>query len=112
MSTYLTSQKLLAASPQRYREFLRVSSLSVGIYVLDGGALDHEPHSADEVYYVASGRGRMRLEPTEMSRPLISALVRLSSCRLACNISFATSPNGWQYWCSSALRVLTMGRRK
>jgi mannose-6-phosphate isomerase-like protein (cupin superfamily) len=31
--------------------------------VLDGGTLDpQKPHFEDEVYYVASGRGRMRME--------------------------------------------------
>jgi len=52
--------KLLAQSTERYLEFVRVSSFSVGIYVLDGGAMDHQkPHSEDEVYYVASGRAKM-----------------------------------------------------
>jgi len=52
--------ELLAQSPERYLEFVRVSSLSVGIYVLDGGALDPQtPHSEDEVYYVVSGRAKM-----------------------------------------------------
>ena len=55
--------QLLAQSTQPYREFLRVSSLSVGIYVLEGGAMDHQiPHSEDEVYYVASGQAKMRMD--------------------------------------------------
>ena len=59
----LDFQELLARSPQRYYEFLRVPSLSVGIYVLDDGAVDPQtPHSEDEVYYVARGRARMRME--------------------------------------------------
>ena len=54
--------ELLARSPQRYYEFLRVSSLSVGIYVLDDGSIDPQtPHNEDEVYYVASGHARMRM---------------------------------------------------
>jgi mannose-6-phosphate isomerase-like protein (cupin superfamily) len=53
--------QLLAQSAERYLEFVRVSSFSVGIYVLDGGALDpQKPHSEDEVYYVVSGRAKMR----------------------------------------------------
>jgi mannose-6-phosphate isomerase-like protein (cupin superfamily) len=53
--------ELLAKSPERYLEFVRVSSLSVGIYVLDGGALDPQtPHSEDEVYYVVSGQAKMK----------------------------------------------------
>ena len=52
--------KLLAQSSERYLEFVRVSGFSVGIYVLDGGAMDQQkPHSEDEVYYVASGRAKM-----------------------------------------------------
>jgi hypothetical protein len=31
--------KLLAQSSERYLEFVRVSAFSVGIYVLDGGAM-------------------------------------------------------------------------
>ena len=54
--------KLLAQSTERYLEFVRVSAFSVGIYVLDGGAMDHQkPHSEDEVYYVASGRAKMMI---------------------------------------------------
>jgi hypothetical protein len=54
--------ELLAKSTERYLEFVRVSSFSVGIYVLDGGATDpQKPHSEDEVYYVASGRAKMMI---------------------------------------------------
>jgi mannose-6-phosphate isomerase-like protein (cupin superfamily) len=45
----------------RYQEFLRVASLSAGVYVLGRGAVDGQsPHGEDEVYYVASGRARFR----------------------------------------------------
>ena len=55
--------QLLAQSTERYLEFVRVSSFSVGIYVLDGGATDpQKPHSEDEVYYVASGRAKMTID--------------------------------------------------
>ncbi len=37
--------QLLAQSTERYLEFVRVSSLSVGIYVLDSGALDPQIRS-------------------------------------------------------------------
>ena len=41
-----------------YLEFLHVPSLSAGVYVLPAGAVDtQEPHQADEVYYIISGRG-------------------------------------------------------
>jgi mannose-6-phosphate isomerase-like protein (cupin superfamily) len=54
--------QLLARSPERYLEFVRVPSFTVGIYVLDAGATDHQkPHEEDEVYYVASGRAKMKI---------------------------------------------------
>ncbi len=44
-----------------YAEFLRVPSLSVGVYRLPAGANDaQEPHTEDEIYYVVRGRGRFR----------------------------------------------------
>jgi mannose-6-phosphate isomerase-like protein (cupin superfamily) len=46
---------------QRYQEFLRVPSLSVGIYQLKAGQTDPQsPHTEDEVYYVLSGRAHFR----------------------------------------------------
>ncbi|MEN8183709.1 MAG: cupin domain-containing protein [Myxococcota bacterium] len=50
------------ASGRPYREFLRVPSLSCGIYTLPVGARDLQgPHDEDEVYYVVRGRGRVRV---------------------------------------------------
>ncbi|MGB6310875.1 MAG: cupin domain-containing protein [Steroidobacteraceae bacterium] len=44
-----------------YLEFLRVASMSAGIYVLAAGATDRQsPHGQDELYYVVQGRGRMQ----------------------------------------------------
>ena len=44
-----------------YREFLRVPSMSAGLYVLAAGALDTQrPHHEDEMYYVVRGRARFR----------------------------------------------------
>jgi mannose-6-phosphate isomerase-like protein (cupin superfamily) len=41
-----------------YLEFLRVPSLSAGLYMLKAGSVDmQEPHTEDEVYYIISGRG-------------------------------------------------------
>ena len=61
--------KLLAQSNERYLEFVRVSAFSVGIYVLDGGAMDHQkPHSEDEIYYVASGQAKMKITSDGDSR--------------------------------------------
>ena len=49
-----------------YLEFLRVPTLSCGLYTLRAGAKDLQgPHDEDEVYYVLSGRGRLRVEGTE-----------------------------------------------
>lgn len=46
---------------KHYLEFLRVSSMSAGLYVLAKGATDMQrPHHEDEMYYVVRGRGRFR----------------------------------------------------
>ena len=51
-----------AGSGRPYREFLRVPSLSCGIYSLPAGAKDLQgPHDEDEVYVVIRGRGRVRV---------------------------------------------------
>jgi mannose-6-phosphate isomerase-like protein (cupin superfamily) len=58
----------LEASGRPYREFLRVPSLSCGIYRLPAGAKDLQaPHDEDEVYYLIRGRGRLRVEGEERS---------------------------------------------
>jgi mannose-6-phosphate isomerase-like protein (cupin superfamily) len=45
-----------------YLEFLRVPALSAGLYVLPAGGTDaQKPHREDEVYYVVSGRGAVRV---------------------------------------------------
>ena len=49
-----------------YLEFLRVPTLSCGIYTLPAGAKDLQgPHDEDEVYYVLSGRARLRVGESE-----------------------------------------------
>jgi mannose-6-phosphate isomerase-like protein (cupin superfamily) len=54
--------KQQSASGKRYLEFLRVSALSAGVYVLPAGGTDQQsPHKEDELYYVISGRARMRV---------------------------------------------------
>jgi mannose-6-phosphate isomerase-like protein (cupin superfamily) len=51
------------ASRAPYLEFLRVPSLSCGVYTLPAGARDlQSPHDEDEVYYVVRGRGRIQLD--------------------------------------------------
>ncbi len=42
-----------------YHEFIRSTSMSVGLYVLDAGAIDGQsPHREDEIYVVLAGRSR------------------------------------------------------
>lgn len=49
-------------SGKSYLEFLRVPSLSLGLYALPAGGVDpQQPHREDEVYYVLSGRGSIRV---------------------------------------------------
>jgi mannose-6-phosphate isomerase-like protein (cupin superfamily) len=49
-----------------YLEFLRVSSMSAGVYVLSPGSADpQKPHNEDELYYVVRGQGRMRVGTEE-----------------------------------------------
>lgn len=45
-----------------YLEFLRVPTMSVGLYVLAAGCQDQQsPHQQDEAYLVLQGRARMRV---------------------------------------------------
>ena len=49
-----------AQSERLYLEFLRVPTLSAGIYALPAEGVDpQQPHTEDEVYYVVRGRGRL-----------------------------------------------------
>ncbi len=49
-------------SGRRYLEFLRVPSLSGGLYLLRAGDTDPQsPHGEDEIYFVVRGRARIRL---------------------------------------------------
>jgi quercetin dioxygenase-like cupin family protein len=49
-----------ATTERPYLEFIRTPSLSAGLYVLAAGATDRQqPHTEDEVYYVASGSGQI-----------------------------------------------------
>ncbi len=57
------------ARGQLYHEFLRRDSMSAGLYVLRAREADPQtPHAQDELYYVVSGHGRMRVE--EYDRPV------------------------------------------
>jgi mannose-6-phosphate isomerase-like protein (cupin superfamily) len=57
------------ASGETWIEFLRVPALSMGVYALVAGADDLQtPHGEDEVYYVVSGRGVLRVG--DVDRPV------------------------------------------
>ena len=48
-------------SAKLYREFLRVPTMSAGLYVLAAGATDAQlPHHEDEMYYVLRGKARFK----------------------------------------------------
>ena len=50
-------------SGELYLEFLQVAAMSVGVYALDTGSTDPQrPHTEDEIYYVVSGRGKIRAD--------------------------------------------------
>lgn len=54
-------EQLRRQNQKLYLEFLRVSSMSAGLYVLAAGAQDlQRPHREDEMYYVVRGRARFR----------------------------------------------------
>jgi len=47
---------------KRYLEFLRVESMSLGLYTLPAGGEDlQQPHSEDEIYYVVSGKAKIQI---------------------------------------------------
>jgi mannose-6-phosphate isomerase-like protein (cupin superfamily) len=49
-------------SDKLYLEFLKVPDLSMGLYVLPAGGTDPQsPHTEDEVYYVVSGRAKIKV---------------------------------------------------
>jgi quercetin dioxygenase-like cupin family protein len=53
--------KQMQENGKLYRELLRVSSMSAGLYVLSAGGPDPQhPHHEDEMYYVLRGRARFK----------------------------------------------------
>ena len=43
-----------------YLEFLRVPTLSAGLYIVPAGGVDPQlPHTEDEIYYIVSGRASL-----------------------------------------------------
>ncbi len=64
MSTYELAQLIQQRkdSNKLYLEFLKVPDLSMGLYVLPAGGTDPQsPHTEDEVYYVVSGRAKIKV---------------------------------------------------
>ncbi len=50
------------ASGRAYHEFLRVPSMSAGLYRLPAGGYDPQgPHGEDELYWVIKGRATLRV---------------------------------------------------
>ena len=51
-----------------YAEFFRSSTLSLSVARWPAGSVDEqEPHTEDEVYYVVSGRARLRVADEEVA---------------------------------------------
>jgi mannose-6-phosphate isomerase-like protein (cupin superfamily) len=64
MQTFATADLFAqrARLQKSYLEFLRVPSMSLGIYTVKAGETDpQKPHQEDEVYYVLNGRGQMKV---------------------------------------------------
>jgi quercetin dioxygenase-like cupin family protein len=60
-ATMAEIEKQRALSGTLYREFLRVPTMSAGLYVLPAGGVDPQrPHHEDEMYYVVRGKARFR----------------------------------------------------
>ena len=58
----------LQTARRPYSEFLRVPSLSIGLYHLRAGETDkQQPHTEDEAYYVISGRATFRAGDDEQA---------------------------------------------
>lgn len=52
----------LTGKSVEYKEFLRVPSLSCGVYHLAAGSKDMQsPHDEDEVYFVVEGRANVKI---------------------------------------------------
>jgi mannose-6-phosphate isomerase-like protein (cupin superfamily) len=57
----------MRAGAERWREVFRVPDLSLGVYRLARGEDDPQtPHAEDEIYYVLSGRGVLRVEDRDL----------------------------------------------
>ncbi|HAV76972.1 MAG TPA: cupin domain-containing protein [Anaerolineae bacterium] len=71
LSDLISQQK---ESNKLYLEFLKVPDLSMGLYVLPAGGTDPQsPHTEDEVYYVVSGRAKIKV--ADEDRDLIAGSI-------------------------------------
>lgn len=61
--TFAIDELLATVTPEhRYHEFLRVSTMSTGVYALPGGAKDMQsPHKEDEIYYIVRGKAKISI---------------------------------------------------
>ena len=56
----------LKGEPVEYLEFFNVPTLSCGLYALAAGSKDMQaPHDEDEVYFVLTGKARLKLGDEE-----------------------------------------------
>ncbi len=54
-------ERVRLGSGTSYLEFLRIASMSAGVYALGAGDEDAQsPHAEDELYYVVRGKARFR----------------------------------------------------
>lgn len=57
-----TIKSRLTGKSVEYKEFLRVPTLSCGVYHLAAGSKDMQsPHDEDEVYFVVEGRANVKI---------------------------------------------------
>lgn len=64
-------QEQMEGKPVEYLEFLKVPSLSCGIYKVSAGSKDMQgSHDEDEIYYVLEGKAQLRVgDATELVGP-------------------------------------------
>ncbi|MBX7184672.1 MAG: cupin domain-containing protein [Vicinamibacteria bacterium] len=52
-------RRALEAMDSSWKEFMRVETMSAGVYRLKAGELDRQkPHTEDEIYFVTKGRAK------------------------------------------------------
>jgi mannose-6-phosphate isomerase-like protein (cupin superfamily) len=61
-----TLERQRANANKPYLEFLRVPTMSAGLYTLPAGSKDpQQPHIEDEIYVVLAGRAQIRIGDTD-----------------------------------------------